>query len=338
MTASIYRPDSSIPDFEGDELKLYHWLVDRSVIDHIEHHSILFSGDDRIVEPYEIDAQIGLAQLIPFNDKQCRYIGIASAKILDNALLQERNRFDFSSERWEAIKRVALEAAKSYLSDEIKTVVARQKNSLSAVLTSFPRFSYLVQNTDEFVDHKIPLNASNEEDIYKHLSILDFRESREVTKILAKNVAGKESLLEQIDQESKQLVDKIQEQERSALLEYMAKRKLILQLLERHQGFENEAEKTRFLELSVHRIICPTRIDKNDISIGAHNLWVIDDRLAYYDFWASDKRIKDVIAESKSEERPDVILFSGQTLFKRSKTNQPIVIIEFKAASAEKLR
>jgi hypothetical protein len=249
---------------------------------------------------------------------------------LDNALLQERNRFDFSSERWEAIKRVALEAAKSYLSDEIKTVVARRKNSLSAVLTSFPRFSYLVQNTDEFVDHKIQLNASNEEDIYKHLSILDFRESREVTKILAKNVAGKESLLEQIDLESKQLVDKIQEQERSALLEYMAKRKLILQLLERHQGFENEAEKTRFLELSVHRIICPTRIDKNDISIGAHNLWVIDDRLAYYDFWASDKRIKDVIAESKSEERPDVILFSGQTLFKRSKTNQPIVIIEFK--------
>jgi hypothetical protein len=133
LREKIYRPDSSILDLEGDELKLYHWLVDRSVIDHIEHHSILFSGDDRIVEPYEIDAQIGLAQLIPFNDKQCRYIGIASAKILDNALLQERNRFDFSSERWEAIKRVALEAAKSYLSDEIKTVVARQKNSISAV-------------------------------------------------------------------------------------------------------------------------------------------------------------------------------------------------------------
>jgi len=330
LREKIYRPASSILDFEGVELKLYHWLVDRSVIDQIEHHSILFSGDDRIVEPYEIDAQIGLAQLIPFSDKQCRYIGIASSKLLDDALLQERNRFDFSSERWESIKRVALEAAKGYLSDEIKTVVTRQKNSLASVLKSFPRFSYLVHNTEEFVDNRIPLNASNEEDIYKHLSILDFRESREVTKILAKHVTRKESLLEQIDQQSKQLVDKIQEQERSALLEYMAKRKLILQLLEQHQGFENEDEKTRFLELSVHRIICPTRIDKHDISIDAHNLWVIDDRLAYYDFWASDKRIKDVIAESDSEERPDVILFSGQTLYKRSKTNQPIVIIEFK--------
>lgn len=72
------------------------------------------------------------------------------------------------------------------------------------------------------------------------------------------------------------------------------------------------------------------RVDKGDIQIDDHNLWLIDDRLAYYEFWASDKRIKEFAKESESAKRPDIILFQGSTLFQRPGAEQPVVIVEFK--------
>jgi hypothetical protein len=130
----------------------------------------------------------------------------------------------------------------------------------------------------------------------------------------------------ELDSQSKQLVDRIQQQERAALLEYVAKRKLILDLLSKYQGFDQEEDRLNYLEQAIHRVICPTKITSNDIDIFDHNLWVIDDRLTFYDFWASDKEIRTFAAESDSQKRPDIILFRGAALFQRPGGTQPVVI------------
>ena len=77
------------------------------------------------------------------------------------------------------------------------------------------------------------------------------------------------------------------------------------------------------------------KVDSGDIQIDDHNLWLIDDRLAYYEYWASDKRIKDFIEGSESKLRPDVVLFQGAALFQRVGTDQPVVIVEFKRPARE---
>ena len=91
----------------------------------------------------------------------------------------------------------------------------------------------------------------------------------------------------------------------------------------------------RHSEEALHALVCPLRITNGDVNLDQHNLWLIDDKLTYYEFWASDKKIKSFIAGSSSESRPDIALFSGQTLFHRPGSNQPIVIVEFKKPARE---
>src|SRR5262249_4484178 len=152
-----------------------------------------------------------------------------------------------------------------------------------------------------------PLNAGNNEEIYKHLSVYDFRANREIVEDVSAAIASPETA--DLDAEAKKIVERILPQERSSLLEYIAKRKLAIDLLYSRLGYEDCESHKRVTEEAVHKVICPLRVTATDIKIDDHNLWLIDDRLAYYEFWASDKRIRDFVSDSSSEKRPDVVLF-----------------------------
>ena len=82
-------------------------------------------------------------------------------------------------------------------------------------------------------------------------------------------------------------------------------------------------------EEALHKFVVPMRVQNNDVHVDDHNLWIIDDKLTYYEHWASDKQMKKIIKDG-SADRPDVILFSGRTAYHRPGTDQPVVIIEFK--------
>ena len=190
----------------------------------------------------------------------------------------------------------------------------------------------MIENKDAFVRDKLPLNANNEENIFRQLSVLDYRASREVVSKVEKATLGGDAddSLSELGLQSKDLIARIQQQEGSALLDYVAKRKLILDLLSKYQGFDEVEDRLNYLEQAVHRIICPTKITSRDIDIFDHNLWVIDDRLTFYEFWASDKEIRSFVQDSASQQRPDIVLFQGSALFHRLGLKQPIVIVEFK--------
>jgi hypothetical protein len=100
--------------------------------------------------------------------------------------------------------------------------------------------------------------------------------------------------------------------------------------LEHRLGFEDKEKQRLYTEEAVHKVICPLKVNSGDIEYGNHNLWLIDDRLAYYDFWASDQQIRKYAKSSECADRPDLILFQGSNLLQREGTDQPIVIVEFK--------
>jgi hypothetical protein len=66
-----------------------------------------------------------------------------------------------------------------------------------------------------------------------------------------------------------------------------------------------------------------------------HNLWLIDDRLAYYTFFSSDKALSTISPDTDSKQRPDVILFNKNLFYWRESTRSPAVIIEFKRPSRD---
>lgn len=85
---------------------------------------------------------------------------------------------------------------------------------------------------------------------------------------------------------------------------------LFSKLLEIGTDGKNEYEKT------LHKLIFPMRSeeskDKKAFSVQGDNLWIFDEKFAYYDYIASDlqlKQHKPLSDASQSEERPDVSIY-----------------------------
>ncbi len=70
----------------------------------------------------------------------------------------------------------------------------------------------------------------------------------------------------------------------------------------------------------------------DEIGFEDHNLWMIDEKLSYHKYLASDKKFKKIkTLNSDSSERPDIIVFNKPFAFSNdNKPYESIVLIEFK--------
>ena len=124
--------------------------------------------------------------------------------------------------------------------------------------------------------------------------------------------------------------ESLSELSRVSLAEYVTRRKVILELLAKTLELNEKGKYNS--EASVHSIICPMRVTSDEISFEEMNLWLIDDRLAYHDFLASDKPMKSLpVLESDIDKRMDIAIFDQALSFSADKdTLNSISIIELK--------
>jgi len=90
--------------------------------------------------------------------------------------------------------------------------------------------------------------------------------------------------------------------------------------------------KRKATEKAVHSLIFPLQTLSDEIGFEDHNLWMLDEKLSYHKYLASDitfKKNKQV--DSDSKDRPDIVVFNSPFAFTNSpKPYESIVIIEFK--------
>lgn len=311
------------------EFTLQNLMINKKIVSD-KAHMLYFAANERIVGSHNINNQLGLSKQFEYDGHDVYYIGIISGSYMDSAVVDARNGF-YMDEKFKQslIKKVLSNLEENYLKKQLDDLLEVKAKKLEGVLTEYPRYSYMVGDKKTWAKSNLPANALNEEDIFKQLSIYDYRANRDIKNDI-KNVLSKSIKPEEIDEKIAEIVTKIGDQNKSSLAEYVAKRKGILDLLESKLGYEDIEHQKRYAEEAVHKIICPMTVDSNDITIDNHNLWILDDRLAYYQYFASDKQIKQFVRSSESKKEPDIILFNGCTLFERKNQNQPVVIVEFK--------
>lgn len=128
------------------------------------------------------------------------------------------------------------------------------------------------------------------------------------------------------DQISK-AISKITEIGKSDLAHYVFNRKSVLQafqhLLKRRDDGKGELEK------DVHNLIYPMGKDSNVTSYEDHNLWLLDERLVFSEYVASDKKIGTKLDSLKE---PDLIVFDKISSFRSgyNEFSNPLTIFEFK--------
>ncbi|MBF6340660.1 sensor histidine kinase [Nocardia abscessus] len=111
---------------------------------------------------------------------------------------------------------------------------------------------------------------------------------------------------ENYDEELAKCLQTIDDINKSDLAAYVARRKVILGFLDKFIKLNDQGQYVR--EDAIHSLLMPMRTDSNEIGTDAANLWIIDERLAFHDYLASDKTLKSMpITGSDSTREPDIV-------------------------------
>lgn len=291
---------------------------------------ICFCANDRGVKEYGIDEQIGLKLL----DGEQIYIGTVTGDYLDSHVNPQRTDFIFDAEEGRAIRRQVATSVKGFLKEYIEESLAQKKAIAFNVIRKNPQYMYLTANIDEFVERLQP-NSNNEEQIFLEMSQNRYRRQRHFSGVkedITESPSFTKAIADKVDDYKKY----IQDDQKGTLAEYVTKRKAVLDLLDKLRGFSDIESEKQYLEEAVHSLICPMRIDSDGINIEDHNLWILDDRLAFFRFFASDKPIS-TYADSASTREPDIAFFYDSCIAWREseRSCDTVILVEFKRPGLE---
>lgn len=315
------------PGEEPIDVDMYHILLNKGLRLHEGgKHWNLYVGDGRVVRDEKIDNQLGLGFIGENADSV--YIGLVSGDYLNGHVNQERTNFTFGEDDYRALHHAAVEAAKRHLSPYIAKVRTRQAETTLRIIRENPQFLAVASDIPAFVEDNLSLNAKSEEDIYLELARQRRRKQRETKREIKALSAGNAS---EIVERVQKVASAINSDKKASLAEYVVKRKEILDLLDSSLAYVDPEKRDYLREEIVHDLIIPIRSDGEALDYEDHNLWILDDRLAFYSYLKSDKPFKTFLTDSDSGKEPDVaVVFDRSLAFDREGTDEPIIIVEFK--------
>jgi len=230
------------------------------------------------------------------------------------------------------IRDACIERINDDLKDVIESINAlKEERIFRYVQDDAPQYKVLLKYRDEFIN-KISPNASKadlEAALHREIYQREVKLKQEGARIIKE--AEKLDDYESYHTRFSEFMDRYNELGVSALAQYVAHRKIILDFLDR--SISLLPEKGQYpLERAVHNLIYPVRTTSEDVPYHQQNLWIIDERLTYHSFLASDKPLKSLESiESDSAKRPDLFIFDRKVAF--TEGDQPITsmtVVEFK--------
>ena len=125
------------------------------------------------------------------------------------------------------------------------------------------------------------------------------------------------------------------ELKQSDLASYVSHRRVIIDLFEKALRLQDDDKYSK--ESVIHRLVMPMIKTSDEVSIDDANLWLLDERLAFHNFMASDKSLKSMpTTDSQSGKEPDLALWrffdSSILVNEKGMTSSlpTITIVEFK--------
>lgn len=316
----------------GDErhtLIMSHMYVDGTISTELK-NSILLTAHNRLVgDPISIERKFALNEL---PDRRA-YVGIVKGDFLDQRVDQERMGFKLTRDQYEKLTDLIILSAGAFLAKHIQALRGRQKTTVSLLLVEHPQLAAKVKDIDSYVDNLSP--GMDEEQIGENLFTLLYRDERKITKQI-REFAELPSLDIKAQQEAEDVLSKVSDQAKHRLAELVVKRRQVLSLAKAFLKYRDAESQAYYHEKAIHDLVCPLGQIYSGQDYTNHNLWIIDDLLAYYGLFASDKQIRVLAPDSGSQSEPDLIFFNPLG-FRREGTNDPVVLVEFKRPGDERL-
>lgn len=322
-------------ELKGKHYILYHMLLSEGA----DKHELHLCANNREVKSYVLSNYIpDMKKKLVKGEDSYYYVGYLAGDYLDEAVNTERSDFDFSDgplfddAKEPEIVETAVEYIRAYLSDELTKVSDEKKTQIDMLVkTKRPQYRLLLNRRPEVYD-MIPAGLADEKldvELYKQQQQweLDIAKKKHAIEEKVKHDATADPGFQKLFDE---YCESITELSRASLAEYVARRKAVVDLLE--QALETDENGKYSKESRIHSIICPMQITSDEIKFDDMNLWLIDDRLAYHHFLASDKKINSIpVLKNDVDKRMDLAIFDAALSYTADPDNiNSITIVELK--------
>jgi hypothetical protein len=333
-------------------LKIRHMLVAKALAP--IGNSLVYCAADRAVTTQGLSDFIGMTTIEDKERGSMIYIGLVEGPTLDEHLNHERTGFDFGDIPFEDINKAMLGSVKEFLAIYLEERREKSRALLHQVLELNPLYSSAIGDVEAYAN-AMPLNW-DEKKLVEAVAVKRYRAQKALVKQVEKLDANSASMSDDEFAEKVRTISReLGDSEKSALAQYVVERRLVIALLEKRRQFDLRKSEHQS-ETLVHEVFCPLGVTSDTLDYDDHNLWLLDDRLAYYTFIASDRPLAsyardtaDVDEETEAERtelgeigaysergEPDLAIFRRPMLFRRSNTPDPIVIVEFKSPGKTK--
>lgn len=311
-------------------------------------HSISYCANGRLVTKEPISNKVpNLPPRISSegDDGSFVYMGYVSSDYLNTHVNQFRTGFHTVPEgtelfpgelAWSEIEEGVLSISRELLRPYTEKIRGdKEKRIREFVNSNAPEYRHVVKNYPERLD-SIPPQVTDEQlhvelfEIHRRIES-DLR--REANEFLDENLLADEEIPieDQLEAFSK-FWQEWNEVGKANLAKYIVHRKYMLSFLERALMLKDDDKYSR--EEVIHEIVFPLRTTSDEVAFDEHNLWIIDEKLAYHRYLASDKSISSVPdLDIDSSLRPDLLIFFESAIAvveEDAPFNGGVVIFEFK--------
>ena len=306
-------------------------------------HKIHFCAHNRNVKSINIKSFIpNLYNPIERNNEKYYLSVFITGKYLDDNLNEVRNTFTFPDESDEKdeylIKDVSLEDIKEKVKEEIKkeykgiidTVDKNKLEKIKEYILSRQGIEYRhLADQDKALENIPPEDLSPEKldsELHKINYELEKRQSKRMSKVLERsaddNEVYQQELLKVLAEENKF--------SQAKLINYVVHRNTILKVFGKYLNYQDKKGNYK-KEKDLHNIIFPMGGDNDTLPFSKHNLWLLDERLAFHTYTASDKKMKDLKPlDSEYQKKPDLLIFDKRFLFSSDEEHSSLIMFEFK--------
>lgn len=245
---------------------------------------------------------------------------------LDDNVALERGEFKFQKDgdlifglSQTEIERRAAALTKAAVASEVGSRQERKRARIEDyVETRAPWHKTVVKSVDFSNFPMAPTDAEIEQRLHEFKFRQEIAVKREVETLLENDDPA------ELTEKVAELVERVSESSKMELVHYVALRRQVLDLFGR--ALEITASGKYESETKVHEIIFPTRSDDQTVEYDDHNLWILDERLTFTSYLASDLPLS-----RKNSDRPDILAFDRRVAFRGdNEASNPVTIFEFK--------
>jgi hypothetical protein len=271
---------------------------------------ILCANNREVTSENITDLPAGLSEWLVRNHGFV-YVGVLTGEMLDTRVSTNRLSFDIPDKAGELLDEVVMPdilgsasaSARAFLKEYIAQALTETRDRVEQYVTNeAPQYRHLLTYESEGVA-EIGVGATDEaidDSLYKLKRKFEKTVKTE-GKALVRKLENSQIDSDQYQEEFARQVERVSESNQAMLAEYVVHRRAILNIFKAALNRKDDGKFNR--ESFLHELIYPMRATSDEVAYQAHNLWLIDERLTFSGFIASDKPF----GGEAHEQRPDIM-------------------------------